>query len=96
MTATESIQKVKLVNGKFSPSEASDALKNLIHGAVNFNKTNRLKMLIRDETCNTNGLCNNIDSLCGHESSASEIIAQAKKSGQKVSVKAVLKVSLVD
>lgn len=96
MTTTETIQKVKLVNGKFSPSEASDALKNLVHGAVNFNKANRLKVLIGDENNDTSSWCSNIDSLCSNEKTASEIIAEARESGQKVAVKAVLKVSLVD
>ncbi|MFT4758174.1 MAG: hypothetical protein ACI9XO_001575 [Paraglaciecola sp.] len=96
MTATETIQKVKLVNGNFSPSEASDAMRNLIQGAINFNKTNRLKLLIEDEGQDTSSLCGNIDSLCGCEETANNIIAEARKSGQKVAVKAFLKVSIVE
>ena len=46
---TEVIQKVQLVEGKFTPSEAADVVSSLISEKINFHKIQRLSSLERNE-----------------------------------------------
>lgn len=91
MTAV--IQKVQLVEGKFTPSEASDIISALIQEKINFHKLQRLGR--------TEG---NIDADCEYPNSrvkeledermiAKEFIKIARKEGQNLQISGTLEIS---
>ena len=53
MELTEVVQKVQLIEGQFTPSEAKDLISSLISEKINFHKIQRLGQVIHDENCDT-------------------------------------------
>ncbi len=93
---TEVIQKVQLVDGKFTPSEASDVIKALIKEKINFHKFQRLCVLEGDE----NGDCeypnSRVAELQQELKTAQEIIAEARRDGKQLRINGILELEFVD
>ena len=90
---TEVIQKVQLVEGKFSPSEASDIISSLIAEKINFHKLQRLG---RSEG-NINADCeypnNRIEELEQERMIAKEFIKIARLEGKSLTINGTLEIS---
>jgi len=90
---TEVIQKVQLVEGKFSPSEASDIISSLIAEKINFHKLQRLG---RSEG-NINADCeypnNRIEELEEERMIAKEFIKIARLEGKTLRINGTLEIS---
>ncbi len=81
MVATDVKQKVKLIEGVFTPDEASDVLEALIRQKVNFHKVKRLQTWITDASVDTSNLEGRIGELLRDKKSAMEFIEEAKREG---------------
>jgi len=90
---TEVIQKVQLVEGKFTPSEASDIISSLITEKINFHKLQRLG---RSEG-NINADCvypdNRVKELEDEKMIAKEFIKMARREGYNLKINGTLEIS---
>ena len=90
---TEVIQKVQLVEGKFTPSEASDIISSLIAEKINFHKLRRLG---RSEG-NINADCeypdNRVKELEEERMIAKEFIKIARLEGKTLRINGTLEIS---
>lgn len=90
---TEVIQKVQLVEGKFTPSEASDIISALIKEKINFHKLQRLG---RSEG-NINADCTypdgRIEELEHERIIAKEFIKMAREEGYNLKINGTLEIA---
>ena len=93
MVITEVKQKIQLVEGEFTPSEASDVVGALIDEKINFHKVQRLGQWIRNE----NKVCryenNRIKELLKEKRTAKEFIAAARAQGYNVRINGTLEIT---
>lgn len=78
MVATEVTQKINLIDGKFTPSEASDIIEALIREKINFHKIQRLQSWIGDENCDTEQLSGRIGELVKEKKIAKAFFNEAR------------------
>lgn len=90
---TEVIQKVQLVEGKFTPSEAADMISALISEKIKFHKLQRLSMLEGDETSNCSESYLRIKELEDERMIAREFIKIAKMEGYNLKINGTLEIS---
>ncbi len=93
---TEVIQKVQLVDGKFTPSEASDVIKGLIQEKINFHKLQRLSICEGDEKGDCRYPDGRVTELVAELSVAQEIIAEARQKGKQLRINGILELEFVD
>lgn len=84
------LTKVQLVDGVFSPSEASDVLVGLIEKKINFHKIHRLSICEGNELSNTNYDDSRINELYEELAKAKELIKQARLEGYQLKVNGIL------
>ena len=96
MTLTEVIQKVQLVEGNFSPSEASDIISSLIDVKVNFHKLQRLSWREGNENCNTRYPDGRIAELENERKVAKEFLQSARSERCSVKITGTLEISFED
>lgn len=96
MVLTEVIQKINLVEGQFTPSEASDVMEALIREKINFHKVQRLQKLIGDDDCETAELSNRIAELLEEKQKARDFFLKARKAGRNVVINGTLEISFAD
>jgi hypothetical protein len=92
----EVVQKINLVDGQFTPSEASDVMNALIRQKINFHKVQRLQMLIGDDDSETAELSSRIAELLEEQKKAKEFFIQARKAGRNVVINGTLEISFAD
>jgi hypothetical protein len=93
MVATEVIQKVELVKGEFTPSEATDIISGLIGEKINFHKIQRLHSWVGDECCDNSAINCRIEELLEEKSKAIEFLKIAKASGMNIEIKGDIEIS---
>ena len=87
-------QKVQLVDGVFTPSEAMDVIGSLIDQKINFHKFQRLKSFEGDD-CADNAVVNRKIISLEHERNMAKMhIAKARKAGTNVRIDGILHLSL--
>ncbi|SEK93633.1 hypothetical protein SAMN04487910_1516 [Aquimarina amphilecti] len=88
-------QKVKLMDGVFSPSEASDILNIFIDKKINFHKLQRLS--ITEQNCNddTPQLYNRINELIKAKESIREAIMEARREGLALQIESDIQITLI-
>ena len=91
---TEVIQKIKLVDGPFTPSEASDVISALIDEKINFHKTQRWSLSIRDESADMNHLTGRVAALQKEKANLKKIIARARAEGYNLRINGTLEITL--
>ncbi|TNE64244.1 MAG: hypothetical protein EP344_03920 [Bacteroidetes bacterium] len=94
MTHTEVIQKVQLVDGVFTPSEAADMLTTLIDQEINFHKIQRLSWCEGDENCSTTYPDGRIADLQQGKDEARGLINQARREGGKLRINGTLEITI--
>ncbi|MGV6830011.1 MAG: hypothetical protein ACWA5P_00425 [bacterium] len=82
--------KVQLVEGTFTPTQASDVIIGLIEKKINFHKLQRLTMCEGDENCDTRLQDNRINELYTELRRAKEIIKEAREQGFHLEVNGTL------
>ena len=89
-------RKIQLVDGTFTPTEASDVMTTLIDEKINFHKIQRLKIWEGNHSSKTNMLDNRIDELEKEKMTARTIIEQARKNGKNITINGILEIKYVD
>lgn len=92
----EVIQKVNLVDGQFTPAEASDVMNALIRQKINFHKVQRLQMMIGDDDCEVAELSSRIAELLEEQQKAKEFFIEARRAGRNVVINGTLEISFAD
>lgn len=87
-------QKVQLVDGVFTPSEAMDVIGSLIDQKINFHKFQRLKSCEGDHSVDNSAVNSKIRSLEHERNMAKMHIAKARKAGTNVRIDGILSLSL--
>ncbi len=87
-------QKIQLVKGEFTPSEASDIIINLINEKINFHKLQRLQMWEGDHACKTDELDGRIGELEKEKAIAREFINIIKGLGKNLKINGVLEITV--
>lgn len=97
LTKTKKAKKtIQLVDGTFTPSEASDVINALIDEKINFHKIQRLQLWEGNHKCNTNGLDGRIEELMKEKQMAREIINEARTKGTNIIINGTLNLKFVD
>lgn len=96
MVLTEVTQKINLIDGQFTPSEASDVMEALIREKINFHKVQRLQLLIGDDNCETEELGGRIAELQKEKQKAKAFFAEARRAGRNVVINGTIEISFVD
>jgi hypothetical protein len=89
-------RKIQLVDGTFTPAEASDVISALINEKINFHKIQRLKIWEGNHLGKTNLLDGRIGELEQEKHNARNIIGQARANGKKIAINGILEIKYVD
>lgn len=89
-------QKIELVKGEFTPSEASDIIVKLIDVKINFHKIQRLQILEGNQECKTNQLDGRIQELEREKEIAREFIDSKRGLGQNLMINGTLELSVAE
>lgn len=89
-------RKIQLVDGKFTPTEASDVITALIDEKINFHKIQRLKIWEGNHLGKTSLLDSRIGELEQEKLTARNIIDKARAKGKKIEISGVLEIKYVD
>ncbi len=87
-------QKIQLVKGEFTPSEASHIVIKLIDEKINFHKVQRLQIYEGNHKCETEELDARIKELEKERRIAKEFIKQTKGLGKNLKINGVLDISV--
>lgn len=91
----ETLQKVQLVEGKFTPSEASDIVNALIDEKINFHKLQRLSLCEGHQDADTEYPDGRIGELMREKDVAKAIIQEARAMGYKLQIDGILELTFV-
>lgn len=89
----DQVQKIQLVQGEFTPSEASHVVMSLLDEKINFHKIQRLQVLSGDQKSGTGDLDDRITELEKEKEIARAFISEKKMLGQRLQIDGVLKLS---
>lgn len=87
-------QKIQLVKGEFTPSEASHVVMNLIDEKINFHKIQRLQIWEGNHKCKTGELDGRIKELEKEKEIAREFINNTRGLGQNLKINGVLEITV--
>lgn len=93
MVINEVTQKIQLVEGKFTPSEAGDVVTALINEKINFHKIQRLSLKEGDEAANVNYPNGRIQELVTEKRVAKDFIKEARRQGYNVRINGILEIT---
>ncbi len=93
---TEVKQKIQLVEGKFTPSEAADVVSSLIEEKINFHKLQRLSLSEGHQATNTEYPDGRIAELYNEKKIAKEFINNAREEGYKIKINGTLEITFVE
>ena len=97
LTQNEKVtQKIQLVKGEFTPSEASHIILNLIDEKINFHKLQRLQIWEGDDKCKTDNLDGRIKELEKEKKIAREFIKSTRGLGQNLKIDGVLEITVAE
>lgn len=96
MVSNKVVQKIKLMDGKFTPSEASSIIESLIKEKINFHKIQRLQSWIGDANCDSNDLNGRIVELNEELAKAKKFFAEARKEKVNLVINGTLDISFTD
>ena len=96
MVTNEVIQKIQLVEGQFTPSEAFDVLSDLIDVKINFHKLQRLSKCERNENADVFYPNDRIAELNEEKKIAKDFIRMARAQGYKLRINGILELELLE
>lgn len=91
----ETIKKINLINGQYTPIEASELLMDMFNKNINFNKIQNFSSQIRYGVDDENAL-DRIQDLKESLEQTKEILAEAKASQKNVVIKSFLEIEFED
>lgn len=89
-------QNVQLVNGNFTPSEASHIIMNLIDEKINFHKIQRLQIWEGNHICRTEQLDGRIKELEKEKEKTREFINKTRSLGKDLKINGILEISIAE
>lgn len=92
---TSTTQKVQLVEGGFTASEAMDVISSLIEQKINFHKLQRLSVCEGHQNADTEFENRRIEELMNELRIAKAYLAEARRNGHMVSINGVLDINLI-
>jgi hypothetical protein len=93
LNMTEVIQKVQLVEGKFTPAEAADVISSLIQEKINFHKLQRISRCEGNEKSDCTYPDSRVKELEDERMIAREFIKIAKKEGCNLRINGTIEIS---
>jgi hypothetical protein len=96
MVHTKVAQEINLIDGQFTPSEASDVMEALIREKINFHKVQRLQKLIGDCDSETGELNGRITELLEEKRKAKAFFAEARAAGRNIVINGTLEIAFAD
>lgn len=93
-TLVKTEQKINLVDGTFSPSEASDVIIALLEQKINFHKLQRLSWCEGNKDANTKYPDDRIHELENEKTIAREFIKSVRWEGKRLRISGVLNITL--
>lgn len=91
----EVAQKIQLVDGTFTPSEALDVINGLLDEKINFHKLQRLALSERNINNDTTYPDGRVAELQQEKKSAREIISEARTGGYQIKINGILEIEFV-
>lgn len=88
--SADQVQKIQLVQGDFTPSEASHVIMSLLDEKINFHKIQRLQILSGNQKSVTGELDDRISQLEKEKEIARAFISEKRKLGQRLQIDGVL------
>jgi len=90
------IQSIKLIEGSFTPSEASDILIDIVEKKINFHKLQKLKISEgnHDDPCRHD--TDRLQELQSAEERLKQIIKQVRLDGKKMSITSNIHIEVID
>nr|WP_299072469.1 hypothetical protein [uncultured Allomuricauda sp.] len=95
-TLIETKQKIQLVDGSFTPSEACDVITALLDEKINFHKLQRLSWCEGNGGANTKYPDDRIQELENEKAIAKNFINSIRSEGKRLRIDGILKISLED
>ena len=95
MTITEVLQKINLLEGYYSTSEALDIMNQLIDVKINHHKLQILSRRINDENARTDFHDNRIKELMEEKAKLKSYISLAKTEGKQVQLNSQVEISFI-
>lgn len=94
VTTQKTTQKIQLVNGDFTVSEASDITMSLINEKINFHKLQRLSLSEGFSGADTNYPDGRINELEHEKTIAKDFLSQARAQGLTLKIDGILTISV--
>ena len=88
-------QKIQLVKGEFTPSEASDVILSLIDEKINFHKKQRFQKWEQNHKNSSLELDDRIKQLEKEKELTQEFITNAKNLNSKIAINGILEITLI-
>jgi len=88
------MQKIQLVEGDFTVSEATDVIVSLINEKLNFHKLQRLSLSEGHSDADTKYPDGRIGELEREKDTAQAFLAEARKSGARIKINGTLEISI--
>ncbi len=95
-TSKEVLHKVQLVDGIFTPTEASDVISSLIREKINFHKLHRLSMCEGNVNSDSGYDDSRVTELIEKRKEFKAICIKAKLTGKKIKINGVLEIEVID
>ncbi|WP_417371816.1 hypothetical protein [Gelidibacter japonicus] len=89
-------QKIQLVNGEFTPSQASDVIMSLINQKINYHKIEGLQLWERNHKYDQEPLSNRIKELEVERKIASDFISKMREEGKNLKITGILKMTALE
>lgn len=89
-------QKIQLVKGEFTPSEASDVIMSLIDEKIKFHRKQRLQKWEQNHKNNSDELEDRIKQLEKEKQKTKEFIANAKDLKKNIAINGILEMKIVE
>lgn len=96
MTTVDVMHKVQLVDGQFTPSEASDVINALIKEKINFHKIHRLSMCEGNIDSDTSYDDSRVAQLQREQVDLKAICHEARLAGKNVKINGILDIEIID
>ena len=93
---TKTTQKIDLINGVFTASEASDIINSVLKVKINFHKFQRLSITEGNENEECKYDNGRIAELMNEQQIAKEFFSQARLGGKKLKMRSVIQIEIED
>ena len=89
-------QKIDLIDGVFTASEASDIINSVLKVKINFHKLNRLSITEGNNTSDCTYDSERINELMNEQKIAKEFFSQARLNGKKLKMRSIIQIEIED